>query len=29
VAWLSLDESDSQPASFWTYLISAPADRLA
>jgi LuxR family transcriptional regulator, maltose regulon positive regulatory protein len=23
VAWLSLDESDSQPASSWTYLITA------
>ena len=23
VAWLSLDESDSQPASYWTYLITA------
>ena len=23
VAWLSLDQGDSQPASFWTYLISA------
>ena len=23
VAWLSLDEADSQPASFWTYLIAA------
>jgi LuxR family maltose regulon positive regulatory protein len=22
-AWLSLDESDSRPASFWTYLIAA------
>ena len=22
-AWLSLDEGDSQPATFWTYLISA------
>jgi len=22
-AWLSLDQSDSQPASFWTYLISS------
>jgi LuxR family maltose regulon positive regulatory protein len=22
-AWLSLDESDNQPASFWTYLITA------
>ena len=23
VAWLSLEESDSQPASYWTYLITA------
>jgi ATP/maltotriose-dependent transcriptional regulator MalT len=23
VAWLSLDESDRQPASYWTYLITA------
>ena len=23
IAWLSLDQGDSQPASFWTYLISA------
>ena len=23
VAWLSLDPSDNQPASFWTYLITA------
>ena len=23
VAWLSLDESDRQPATFWTYLITA------
>ncbi|MDQ1463243.1 MAG: hypothetical protein QOC73_184, partial [Actinomycetota bacterium] len=23
VAWLSLEESDSQPASFWTYVITA------
>jgi LuxR family transcriptional regulator, maltose regulon positive regulatory protein len=23
VAWLSLDESDSRPASFWTYVITA------
>ncbi|HEV2885745.1 MAG TPA: LuxR C-terminal-related transcriptional regulator [Jatrophihabitans sp.] len=23
VAWLSLDEGDSQPAGFWTYLITA------
>jgi LuxR family maltose regulon positive regulatory protein len=23
VAWLSLDESDSQPARFWTYLVTA------
>ena len=23
VAWLSLDKSDSEPASFWTYLIRA------
>jgi LuxR family transcriptional regulator, maltose regulon positive regulatory protein len=23
VAWLSLDEGDSQPASYWTYLITA------
>ena len=23
VAWLSLDDSDSQPASFWTYLVTA------
>jgi LuxR family transcriptional regulator, maltose regulon positive regulatory protein len=23
VAWLSLEESDSQPASFWTYVINA------
>jgi LuxR family maltose regulon positive regulatory protein len=23
VAWLSLDQADSQPAAFWTYLISA------
>jgi LuxR family maltose regulon positive regulatory protein len=23
VAWLSLDESDGQPASYWTYLITA------
>jgi LuxR family transcriptional regulator, maltose regulon positive regulatory protein len=23
VAWLSLDESDSQPASYWTYVITA------
>src|SRR2546421_11255774 len=22
-AWLSLDESDNDPASFWTYLITA------
>src|SRR4051812_47595833 len=22
-AWLSLDQSDNQPASFWTYLIAA------
>ena len=23
VGWLSLDEADSEPATFWTYLISA------
>src|SRR5512136_2165715 len=23
VAWLSLDPADSQPATFWTYLVSA------
>jgi ATP/maltotriose-dependent transcriptional regulator MalT len=23
VAWLSLEESDSQPASYWTYVITA------
>jgi len=23
VAWLSLDEADNQPASFWTYLVAA------
>ena len=23
IAWLSLDEGDSEPASFWTYLITA------
>jgi LuxR family maltose regulon positive regulatory protein len=23
VAWLSLEESDSQPASFWTHVIMA------
>src|SRR5437867_10515809 len=23
VAWLSLDQSDNDPASFWTYLITA------
>ena len=23
VAWLSLDESDRQPATFWTYVITA------
>jgi LuxR family transcriptional regulator, maltose regulon positive regulatory protein len=23
VAWLSLERSDSQPASYWTYLITA------
>jgi hypothetical protein len=23
VAWLSLEESDSRPASFWTYVITA------
>src|SRR5438445_7379726 len=23
VAWLSLDQDDNHPASFWTYLISA------
>ena len=23
VAWLSLDQADNQPASFWTYLITA------
>jgi LuxR family maltose regulon positive regulatory protein len=23
VAWLSLEESDGQPTSYWTYLITA------
>ena len=23
VAWLSLDQDDNQPASFWTYLVAA------
>src|SRR3712207_7906545 len=27
VAWISLDQGDNQPASFWSYLIAALRDR--